>query len=528
MGKPLKKPCTEGEGDARVAISSGNAQTKPRSHLTTTVNATKLKTLSFSSNETFTSIVNNDVARFGIEICLMLLVCIIIILCVLKNGDSLRISSCIIVPCAMFIAVTLFIEGIYRNMRGMNVLVTNIKWESLLSFDIWYTALIQFFFSSHVGLGNITTCAGRLYPKNNPFWTAICYVFLNVAIGVGFVCVLYMWVEDLISTGNVVRMPETQELFLLALIYDVMTRCYGKFAHLWAFMSYLLITLAGIISMISLIYTIVVGISIEAKNKWKWWQVCVLVTGTVFIISCCFMLTNVNIIRLLDHYVVGKLIILTTVLEVMAFVWFYGLESLSNDFEFVLGYKLNTAWKTSWFLVPIVLSMAEIWSWFSPMSSNTLSRNTDSTWYTIIGWLIYLFAWLMIAVIAAWQVFSQVDYNFSQKFVSSTKPTRNWGPVDPIYRHCWIQWKKQYQVTGEKDFTLRRRGTRDYTHSVKRGRHAGPVGMRYSVNSTSNQNTLEHKRNDNSRLQYSYSVDSPNTWNSNDFHLTTNGVKSIY
>lgn len=81
--------------------------------------------------------------------------------------------------------------------------------------------------------------------------TAICYVFLNVAIGVGFVCVLYMWVEDLISTGNVVRMPETQELFLLALIYDVMTRCYGKFAHLWAFMSYLLITLAGIISMVS-------------------------------------------------------------------------------------------------------------------------------------------------------------------------------------------------------------------------------------------------------------------------------------
>lgn len=54
----------------------------------------------------------------------------------LKNGDSLRISSCIIVPCAMFIAVTLFIEGIYRNMRGMNVLVTNIKWESLLSFDV--------------------------------------------------------------------------------------------------------------------------------------------------------------------------------------------------------------------------------------------------------------------------------------------------------------------------------------------------------------------------------------------------------
>lgn len=62
----------------------------------------------------------------------------------------------------------------------------------------------------------------------------------------------------------------------------------------------------------------------------------------------------------------------------------------------------------------VCIQMAEIWSWFSPMSSSTLSRNPDSTWFAIVGWLIYLFAWLMIAVIAAWQVFSQVDYNFSQ------------------------------------------------------------------------------------------------------------------
>lgn len=58
--------------------------------------------------------------------------------------------------------------------------------------------------------------------------------------------------------------------------------------------------------------------------------------------------------------------------------------------------------------------MAEIWSWFSPVPSNTLSRNPDSSWYAIIGWVIYLFAWLTIAIIAAWQVFSQVDYNISQ------------------------------------------------------------------------------------------------------------------
>lgn len=113
------------------------------------------------------------------------------------------------------------------------------------------------------------------------------------------------------------------------------------------------------------------------------------------------------------------------------------------------------------------------------------------------------------------------NYINFQKFISSTKPTRNWGPVDPIYRHCWIQWKKQYQATGEKDFTLRRRGTRDYTHSVKRGRHAGPIGMQYSVKPISNQNTLERKMNtDDHQLRYSYAnstISDHHTYCNNDY-----------
>lgn len=86
-----------------------------------------------------------------------------------------------------------------------------------------------------------------------------------------------------------------------------------------------------------------------------------------------------------------------------------------------------------------------------------------------------------------------------QKFLSTIKPSRNWGPVDPIYRHCWVQWKKQYQVTGEKDFTLRRRGTRDYTHSIKRGKHAAPPGTAYSISPTSL-----------NRTSSCYSIGSPN------------------
>lgn len=56
-----------------------------------------------------------------------------------------------------------------------------------------------------------------------------------------------------------------------------------------------------------------------------------------------------------------------------------------------------------------------------------------------------------------------------QKFRASVKPSNDWGPKDPISRLNWIQWNSKAQ-RGEKDFTLKRKGTRDYTRSVKRNK----------------------------------------------------------
>lgn len=56
-----------------------------------------------------------------------------------------------------------------------------------------------------------------------------------------------------------------------------------------------------------------------------------------------------------------------------------------------------------------------------------------------------------------------------QKMKAVTKPSRKWGPVDPIMRYSWVQWHSKAK-DGERDFTLKRRGTREYTHSVKKRR----------------------------------------------------------
>lgn len=60
-------------------------------------------------------------------------------------------------------------------------------------------------------------------------------------------------------------------------------------------------------------------------------------------------------------------------------------------------------------------------------------------------------------------------FYFLQKFKAAVKPSNNWGPKDPISRLNWIQWSTKAQQ-GEKDFTLKRKGTRDYTRSVKKNK----------------------------------------------------------
>lgn len=44
------------------------------------------------------------------------------------------------------------------------------SYQLFLCFQTWYFATVQIFFSTHIGLGNIVTGAGRFYSKSNAVW----------------------------------------------------------------------------------------------------------------------------------------------------------------------------------------------------------------------------------------------------------------------------------------------------------------------------------------------------------------------
>lgn len=440
---------------------------------------------------TFLKSVNEEAMWYGVSVAFLFLLWALIMLCIFKRERSYRASVYFIFGPVIVCLVAVLVHSILsdKSVPGLKNLVT-FQWDYLLDIKVWYFATVQMFFSTHLGFGNIVTCAGRIYSKNNALWTAVSYVVSNLVIGILSVCIIYQ------LTGQIPDSPsiDIPEGFIYALTYDVAVNHMGNDKQLWSALIFLVIIFTGFIAVVAVVYTVLVALTLEINKKCSWWilagGICTIGFFTGII---CIIPHNMEVAHILDHYVIGRMVIVSTALELVAFAWIYGSNTLYNDFEFVLGHKLNPFWKVIWIITPVLLIVVEVWSMVSLPLTGFPGKASDPVWVYVTGWVLYLLTWVIVISAAVRQIMSQVDYNLSQKFLSTLKPSRNWGPVDTIYRHCWVQWRVTCNKTGQRDFTLKRRGTKDYTSSIQKYHTTDPVGT-YRTTPSSANGTLQHNR----------------------------------
>lgn len=94
--------------------------------------------------------------------------------------------------------------------------------------------------------------SNKLYELHKLFCsrTAVLYVLCNLAVGIFFVCLVYLWMARLETNGITLIGPKIPELFLLTLMYDVATRCFINNAQIWAAVMFLIVVFTGLISMV--------------------------------------------------------------------------------------------------------------------------------------------------------------------------------------------------------------------------------------------------------------------------------------
>lgn len=321
----------------------------------------------------------------------------------------------------------------------------------LLKSGIWFDALVQMIFSTNIGIGALPVITGKFLYKGDAVKTSILYICFNIlinAIGVTY----FLTQFNGVSVSSLYS-----ELLPLTVIYDkTLTELDPLLNRLVPGLTYLMILISCVISIVIGIYT--------ASKLLKRITTYVL-SALALIAAIASLLCSYYVIpRVLDTRVTGTLIICALIIEIISIAWIYGARNVYTDLEFSIGRPILKVWIFCWIIIPVLLTAILVW-W-------TIGNNAADLYGTYMPrWSPIAFSFLIIFILACVEIFRQVDYNFCSMITASTKPSKNWGPADPLVRHSWKQWRSVCEDTGERDFTLRRRGTRDYTNSIKRGQY---------------------------------------------------------
>ncbi|KAG4066240.1 hypothetical protein HA402_000464 [Bradysia odoriphaga] len=336
---------------------------------------------------------------------------------------------------------------------------------SLLDSAVWFSALLQVIYSTSVGFGVWPVVTGKFLYKGDAVRTSVVYLCFNlfvITLSVTFFVTQY---NNPITQNSTINIPELKPL---TSIYDT------ALSDPDPLLSRLIPGLAYIIVVLTSIITISINIYTASRLSRRHPNYILSLTGLVTSITA-LIYPDFFISRLLDRRIVGVLVICALIVEKFIFCGIYGVRNIYTDLEFSIGRPIMKLWVFLWCTIPFVLSGLLIW-WSISYSPDDLAITYLPRWAPVV------LSVIIILVLACVEVYKQVDYNCCSMIQEAAQPSKDWGPADPIVRHAWKQWRAVCEDTGQKDFTLRRRGTRDYTHSIKKGQYSrGKYGTQQNV-----------------------------------------------
>ncbi|XP_050073671.1 sodium- and chloride-dependent neutral and basic amino acid transporter B(0+) isoform X2 [Anopheles maculipalpis] len=343
--------------------------------------------------------------------------------------------------------------------------------ESFADSTVWFNALVQVIYSLNIGFGAVPVLTGKFLYKGDAIKTSFVYMFFNILITAIAVLFYVFQFNNSFTESH----PFYPELSTLTVIYDraiSVQESDPTLQRLIPALSYTMIFISSLVSIVIYIYT-----STRIIRKHPNYTVCL--AGLVVAIAG-LLCPNYIFPRILDTRIVGSLAVCAMIFEIILIIWVYGSKNLYTDLEFSLGRPVLKAWLFIWGFIPVLLMALLCWWSITYYDSDLLIDYFPK-------WLPVVFSLTVIVLLACVEISKQVDYNVFSMIHGATKPSKDWGPADPLVRHAWKQWKSVCEDTGERDFTLRRRGTKDYTNSIKKGQYTH--SHKYGASSNRNLST---------------------------------------
>lgn len=147
-------------------------------------------------------------------------------------------------------------------------------------------------------------------------------------------------------------------------------------------------------------------------------------------------------VTLVDNFGGTLPIFVLAIFEIIAIFYFYGLENLCHDIEFMTGRRVTFYWRICWFLLaPVVMTIVYVYSSIT-MESLQYAGLDYPPKYLYIGWSIFFFAMIQIPLWFGCRVVKSSE-PLGKAIMKSFRYTKLWGPRKETNRNEWLKYTEE-------------------------------------------------------------------------------------
>lgn len=327
-------------------------------------------------------------------------------------GSITIIIVVIAILLSTFLAKTAVLDSMFESC---------VQWSSLSEPYIWHSALVQALMSTQIVSGYLTSAGGTIYRHSDVRWTSALLIMTNIFAG-------WLWVLLWESIGGTGR-KDTSFISILVLIYQ--SSVSERRNKEWPLLAFGVVFCSGIISVLILLYPVYDKLHRVTGDHWRVFACATSAVGTALTVAV--LARGLEIATVLDELMVPVLTVFTSAVEVVGFVFIYGWCYLTVDIEFLTGTKLPYFWIATWCLTPVLIIGVSGW-WLRALLR--ISWGNGSTLWPLLA--VFLLILVVMVILAARAVAKEEQFNLVSKLISAFRPSRLWGPEEPMARYVWM------------------------------------------------------------------------------------------
>ncbi|XP_053624653.1 sodium- and chloride-dependent glycine transporter 1-like [Plodia interpunctella] len=296
------------------------------------------------------------------------------------------------------------------------------EWRELGHPQLWFAAVTQALWSSQVAGGYLVSAGDTIYATTSVQWSTLFFTGSNI---VASWCCLVFWAA--VGGGH----RDVTGAAALVITYQVAED--SQLSLVWPLLVFAALILSGIITMLILLYPLYDRL--RRIGGYKWRVLSTALSGVGAAAAVATLAGRLPALAVIEDIAVPLLVSIATVLEVLAFVRIYGEKNLIEDIEFLLGRKLPQVWRWGWYVAPAVITPLLVWWTTAELLDSSW---VDPPWTSTVICATLVLEIIIFVVFATAVVLKQVQYDFFEKLQASFKPSRHWGPRDPITHYYWL------------------------------------------------------------------------------------------